>query len=78
VNCWEFMNCEREKGGEKAIELGVCPSYPDHGHHCARIAGTLCNGEVQGTFAHKKRTCCDCGYYNSVYYDAIFKELLPY
>ena len=41
MNCWEYMKCGREKGGEKADELGVCPAYPDHGQHCACIAGTF-------------------------------------
>ena len=24
-NCWEFMKCGREPGGERVKELGVCP-----------------------------------------------------
>jgi hypothetical protein len=78
MNCWEFMKCGREEGGLHAGELGICPVYPHHGTHCARIAGTLCDGEVQGTFAKKIETCCDCDFYKSAYYDPIFKELLPY
>jgi len=39
MNCWEFMKCGREKGGAKATDLGICPAYPDHGRHCARVAG---------------------------------------
>lgn len=51
MNCWEFMKCGRELGGSKVKELGVCPAYPDHGRQCARVVGTLCSGEVQGSFA---------------------------
>ncbi len=51
MNCWEFKKCGREKGGAKTAELGVCPAYPAHGTHCDHIAGTLCGGKVQGTFA---------------------------
>lgn len=78
MNCWEFMECGREAGGAHAEELGICPVYPFHGTHCARIAGTLCGGEVKGTCAQKIITCCDCDFYKSEHYDSIFKELLPY
>lgn len=72
MNCWEFMKCGREKGGTKADELGVCPAYPDHGRHCARVAGTLCNGKVQGMFALKLASCLKCDFYNSVHYDRTY------
>ena len=57
MNCWEFKKCGREGGGVKSIELGTCPAYPDYGQQCARVAGTLCGGEVQGTFALKLGNC---------------------
>jgi len=69
VNCWDFMSCGRQKGGAKEEELGVCPAYPDHGKHCARIAGTICGGVVQGVFAAKLFNCLKCDFYNSEYYD---------
>lgn len=68
MNCWEFKKCGREKGGAKANELGVCPAYPDHGKMCARVAGTLCGGEVQGTFASKLHNCMKCEFYKSEHY----------
>lgn len=68
MNCWEFKKCGREKGGAKASELGVCPAYPDHGQTCARIAGTFCGGEVQGSFATKLHNCMKCDFYNSEHY----------
>jgi hypothetical protein len=74
LNCWELMRCGREPGGENAVKLGVCPAAVDHrftgtndgenaGRYCWRVAGTLCNGEVQGTFAEKALTCCKCEFF---------------
>ncbi len=68
MNCWEFKKCGREKGGKNAEELGICPAYPDHGTHCAHVAGTFCKGEVQGTFAQKK-DCRYCSFFYSENYD---------
>lgn len=68
MNCWEFKKCGREKGGAKAHELGVCPVYPQNGRSCARVAGTLCGGKVQGTFATKLANCLQCDFYKSEYY----------
>ena len=68
MDCWEFKKCGREKGGVNAAQLGVCPAYPDHGKACARIAGTLCGGEVQGTFATKLANCMKCEFYKSEHY----------
>ena len=73
MNCWEFKKCGREANGAKAAELGVCPSYPDHGAHCARIAGTLCGGKVQGSFATKLSNCMQCDFYKSPYYDRAYQ-----
>lgn len=69
MNCWEFKGCGREKGGNKAGARGICPAYPDHGKRCARIAGTLCGGTVQGSFAVKLVNCMQCDYYMSEHYD---------
>ena len=68
MNCWEFKKCGREKGAAKANELGVCPSYPQNGTNCARVAGTLCGGKVQGTFATKLANCLQCDFYKSDHY----------
>jgi hypothetical protein len=68
MNCWEFKKCGREAGGAKAAELGVCPAYPNQGQACARIAGTLCGGVVQGTFASKLANCMKCEFYLSPHY----------
>lgn len=74
LNCWEFKNCGRELGGKKSLELGVCPATREtrlHGVHqgknagrsCWVVAGTLCSGEVQGTFGKKFKSCEQCDFY---------------
>ncbi len=68
MNCWEFKKCGREQGGEKVEDFGVCPAYPDYGVTCGRIVGTMCGGEVQGTFAMKLANCMSCNFYNSEHY----------
>ena len=68
MNCWEFKECGREAGGKNVDELGICPACPDHGTHCAHVAGTLCDGEVQGTFARKLGDCVMCDFYKSKHY----------
>jgi len=67
VNCWEFINCGRVKGGANEYILGVCPAYPDHGDNCYSIAGTYCDGEVQGTHAHEIGHCMKCGFFKKIH-----------
>ncbi len=77
LNCWEFKKCGRELGGAKSRELGVCPSAMEprlHGSHdgkfggraCWVVAGTLCGGKEQGTFAQKYHNCEKCDFYRLV------------
>lgn len=75
MNCWEFKNCGREQGGAKAAELGVCSAYPNDGKHCARVAGTLCGGQVQGSFAAKLSNCMKCDFYTSEHYDRTYTKV---
>lgn len=74
LNCWEFKKCGREPGGEQARELGVCPAATENrldavhggknaGRSCWVVAGTLCKGQVQGTFAVKFGACENCEFY---------------
>ena len=76
-NCWEFKKCGREPGGAKVAELGACPAVNDTFHHgmndgrhggriCWAVAGTLCGGKVQGTFAEKKVSCMTCEFFRLV------------
>jgi len=77
MNCWEFTKCGREPFGKNAEELGVCPATilletdglnggANGGRICWAVIGTLCGGEVQGTFAQKKKYCFDCDFYKKV------------
>ncbi len=63
-NCWEIKDCGREKGGRNEKEMGICPAYPKNGHSCWIVAGTFCEGIVQGTFAQKLGICVACNVYN--------------
>ena len=79
MNCWEYMGCERQPGGDKVRNLFECPAavvaaYPDGkynggtclGRRCWRMVGTVCGGEVQGTFAKKIGNCQRCPFYQKV------------
>jgi len=77
MNCWEFKKCGREPGGAKSTELGVCPAATEikvanvnggknGGRCCWVIAGTLCGGKVQGSFALKYSNCVMCEFYKKV------------
>ena len=76
MNCWEFKKCGRELGGVNVEKLGACPAYPDHGRHCARVAGTLCGGDIQGSFAQKLPNCMHCDFYKSPHYERDYKGLI--
>ncbi len=76
-NCWEFKRCGRNPGGEHVGVMGVCPAAMElrldgvhdgenAGRACWVISGTLCRGEVQGTFAKKYESCEQCDFYAKV------------
>ena len=56
--CWEYMQCKQDVNHDES-----CPAYPHFGRICWAVAGTLCAGKVQGTFAQKIHDCHRCGYY---------------
>ncbi len=77
VNCWEHKKCGRQPGGEKVAQLGVCPvttftelngahGGKNAGRACWAIAGSLCGGKIQGTYAQKLNNCWRCDFMNSV------------
>lgn len=68
MKCWQFMKCEREHGGAKTKDLGICPAWPDNGSNCARVAGTYCGDKLQGSFAIKLQDCLKCDFYASPHY----------
>ena len=77
VNCWEHKKCGRQPGGHKVEDLGICPvtTYADlngahggqnAGRSCWVIAGSLCGGKIQGTYAMKLLNCWRCEFMNAV------------
>lgn len=76
-NCWEHTGCGREPGGIKAQELGICPVAVHEefdgahdgkkaGRACWVVAGSLCGGKVQGSYAQKLHNCWKCEFMNLV------------
>jgi len=76
-NCWQIKKCGREPKGEKVNDSGICPASADTssnglnggkngGRICWAITGTLCGGEVQGTFAQKELSCINCEVFKMV------------
>lgn len=77
LNCWEIKKCGREPGGEKIAEHGVCPAAAESIHDginrgvhggriCWAVAGTYCDGRVQGLFAEKIDSCVSCEVFQRV------------
>src|SRR5512135_3206112 len=77
INCWEFKKCGRQPGGHKEKELGTCPvtihgdldgahEGKNGGRACWVIAGSLCGGKIQGTYAQKLNNCWRCDFMNTV------------
>ena len=58
IPCWEYMQCGRDVNDEIK-----CPAYPHFGQVCWAVAGTLCAGKIQGTFAQKINDCRNCKFY---------------
>ncbi len=76
-NCWEYKKCQREPGGAKVSELGVCAAATDTsqngknggkngGRYCWKVAGTLSGGQVQGSFASKMLNCSNCDFFQLI------------
>ncbi len=77
LNCWEVKKCGREPGGENTDELGVCPAATEirldgthgginAGRACWVIAGSMCGGKIQGTYAEKYISCSKCDFFMKV------------
>ncbi|MDA8171889.1 MAG: ATP-binding protein [Nitrospiraceae bacterium] len=61
VQCWEYMKCEGKR--DASIK---CPAYPNFGRICWVVAGTFCEGKVQGIYAQKWEDCKKCDFYIKV------------
>ncbi len=79
-NCWEFIGCGREPGGENVDEMGVCPAAvfepadgfcggKNAGRGCVYVTGTFCGGYIQGTHKDKKKNCVECDFYHMLVYE---------
>jgi len=77
LNCWEFKKCGREPGGSHVDASGICPAATTEkldglhdgingGRACWHVVGTLCDGNIQGTYAKKYKSCLDCDFYKKV------------
>jgi len=77
TNCWEYYSCGREPGGKNVFTLGVCPAASDKsydginsgkcaGRFCWAVAGTFCEGKIQGAYAEKLNSCPDCDFFKMV------------
>jgi hypothetical protein len=58
IKCWEYMKCGRDKDA-----TAKCPAHANFGRICWAVAGTFCEGKVQGTFAQKYENCMKCDFY---------------
>ena len=76
LNCWEYKKCGYGPNGHKYTRM-VCPTVfetrldgvhngEQAGRACWVVAGTYCNGSVQGKFAQKYNTCMNCDFYQKV------------
>jgi hypothetical protein len=77
LNCWEHKKCGRQPGGHKVKELGICPATVEQalsgvhggknaGRACWVVAGSLCGGKIQGTYAQKLSNCWRCDFMKRV------------
>jgi len=73
TNCWEHKKCGRQPGGPRVQELGVCPVSTNQelsgahggkgaGRACWVVAGSLCGGKIQGSYAQKLNNCWRCDF----------------
>jgi hypothetical protein len=80
ISCWEYIKCGREIGGSNTDEFGICPASLSNefndinngiygGRFCWAIAGTFCQGTVQGTFAKKLMNCVKCDFLKEVNFE---------
>ncbi len=77
LNCWEYKKCGREPGGRNNGAKGTCPAATDTrldgvhggknaGRACWALNGTLCEGQPNGDFARRFKSCHSCGFFKTV------------
>ncbi|HBN07803.1 MAG TPA: hypothetical protein DD435_03845 [Cyanobacteria bacterium UBA8530] len=79
-NCWEVKKCGKTQCIDKLRSEDCCVSSVENRVHgfnggknggrvCWALAGTLCNGQVQGAFASKYGSCRECQFFKDVWKD---------
>lgn len=74
VNCWEYMKCGCEPGGNNTQEQGTCPAATakiyqgvnggvQAGRFCWKIVGTMCFDAIKGKFAQEITSCMQCPFF---------------
>ncbi|GAB4347284.1 MAG: hypothetical protein Kow0089_24840 [Desulfobulbaceae bacterium] len=77
LNCWEYKKCGRGPADGSDTNRTPCPAATERrldgvhggmnsGRACWAVAGTLCGGKVQGTYAAKHDVCQQCDFYQRV------------
>jgi len=88
MNCWEFMKCGRGPDAPYLDGNHPCPVVletsldgvhggSNAGRACWVVAGTMCGGDVQGTFAKKCPSCIECDFYKMVEQELGHRFLQP-
>jgi len=76
LNCWDYKKCGYGPNENNRNDR-ICPTVSEDrldgvhngekaGRACWVVAGTYCNGAVQGKFAQKYKTCSNCNFYQKV------------
>lgn len=63
AQCWRITHCEQTD----------CPCYGKEPLRCWQVAGTKCEGQVQGGFAQKIGACERCKFYQAATSDPIYR-----
>ncbi|MET0101713.1 MAG: two-CW domain-containing protein [Sedimenticola sp.] len=73
TNCWEYFKCGREPGGEKAGELGVCPTAlqqqsdgTNHGTAAGRVCWSVHDSHCADNIGKKFMKCLECPFFHKV------------
>lgn len=64
-HCWKKKQCKEAN----------CPAYQNENGRCWLIAGTMCDGKVQGKFAQKFESCTECDIFKEIFGDDQISKL---
>lgn len=68
TKCWEVMDCDKKE----------CVAYKSEDLRCWQMAGTHCNGEIQGEFSTKIEDCEQCMVYKKAGGDEIKQMIMSF